>query len=81
MVPFNLECYTVNVYVPQDRMGMQELWTYIYSSIWKRGGNYIIFGDFNVVRSQDERFGSSFFMHQLKLSIILLMTMGWLMLL
>ena len=34
-----------------------ELYFFFYYQLW---GNYVIFGDFNVVRSVEERFGSVF---------------------
>ncbi|CAH1426155.1 unnamed protein product [Lactuca virosa] len=59
-VPFNMECCMVNVYAPQDIIEKRLLWNYISSFITRYGGNYVIFGDFNVVRSVEERFGSVF---------------------
>lgn len=59
-VPFNVHCYMVNVYAPQDLEGKQLLWDYLRSFIRRHRGNYIIFGDFNVVSDASERYGSNF---------------------
>nr|KAJ0210606.1 hypothetical protein LSAT_V11C400161050 [Lactuca sativa] len=58
-VLFNIECYMVNVYTPQDLEGKHQMWSYISSFIRCHEGkhqlwSYIIFGDFNVVKKRRE---------------------------
>ncbi|PWA53107.1 cytochrome P450 [Artemisia annua] len=55
-----LDIYMVNVYAPQYEEGKQNLWCYIIEFMYSNLGYYIIFGDFNFVRNNFERFGSFF---------------------
>ncbi|XP_071705093.1 uncharacterized protein [Rutidosis leptorrhynchoides] len=52
--------FLVNVYAPQTKIRKRCLWNYISSFMSSNVGNFIIFGDFNSVRSPQERFGSKF---------------------
>ena len=52
--------YMVNVYAPQSGSDKRQVWNSILSFINQNPGEYVLFGDFNVVRNQDERFGSVF---------------------
>ncbi|GJT38736.1 RNA-directed DNA polymerase, eukaryota [Tanacetum coccineum] len=49
-----------NVYAPQSSSLKEQLWSLIERVIADMDATWIIFGDFNVVRSLDERIGSSF---------------------
>ncbi|KAL4588235.1 hypothetical protein LXL04_001117 [Taraxacum kok-saghyz] len=44
------KCYMVNVYVPQEENKKRELWLSIQLFMNNNPGNYIIFGDFNVLK-------------------------------
>nr|KAJ0193627.1 hypothetical protein LSAT_V11C800425020 [Lactuca sativa] len=59
-IAYNLECFMVNVYAPLDMVGKQQWWDRLSLFFRKHRGNFIIFGDFNIVRSANERFGSVF---------------------
>ncbi|PWA47674.1 endonuclease/exonuclease/phosphatase family protein [Artemisia annua] len=48
-------CFLVNVYAPQDRNRKKEVWEYLTRFMGNQEGEYIIFGDFNVVRFSHER--------------------------
>lgn len=50
----------LNVYAPQSSSLKAQLWSTIEGVINSIDAIWILFGDFNVVRSQDERLGSSF---------------------
>ncbi|GKC39023.1 cytochrome P450 [Tanacetum coccineum] len=50
----------LNVYGPQSSARKEALWSEIYDLNARYNGIWIIFGDFNVVRSRDERSGSIF---------------------
>nr|GEW67386.1 RNA-directed DNA polymerase, eukaryota, reverse transcriptase zinc-binding domain protein [Tanacetum cinerariifolium] len=56
----HLHCYMVNVYASQDDRKKETLWNQIID--FKEGhlGHYIVFRDFNVVRSASERTGTIF---------------------
>ncbi|GKA13722.1 RNA-directed DNA polymerase, eukaryota [Tanacetum coccineum] len=51
-----IDIYMVNVYASQDEEGKQNLWRYIIEFMLSNLGHYIIFGDFNSVRNNSERF-------------------------
>nr|KAJ0208910.1 hypothetical protein LSAT_V11C400195770 [Lactuca sativa] len=59
-IPFNINCFMVNIYAPRDLVGKQHLWGYLSALMRRNGGNYVLFGDFNVVREASERLGSIF---------------------
>ncbi|GJS67993.1 RNA-directed DNA polymerase, eukaryota [Tanacetum coccineum] len=50
----------MNVYAPQDRHLKEALWSSIESLLNSVNITWIVFGDFNVVRSQEERSGCRF---------------------
>lgn len=53
----------INVYGPQSTLHKEVLWTSIEQLINSTNANWIIFGDFNVIRSREER-ASSIFNHR-----------------
>ncbi|XP_071705051.1 uncharacterized protein [Rutidosis leptorrhynchoides] len=53
-------CYILNVYAPQERVAKRQLWSFISDFMSSHPGNYMVFGDFNSVRSANERHGSMF---------------------
>lgn len=50
----------VNIYTPQAECRKVDLWAKILQYMDQNPGNYCIFGDFNSVRCERERFGSVF---------------------
>ncbi|GKC16390.1 RNA-directed DNA polymerase, eukaryota, reverse transcriptase zinc-binding domain protein, partial [Tanacetum coccineum] len=56
--PFLASRNRLNVYGPQSSSRKEALWSEIYDLTSRYNGIWIIFDDFNVVRSQDERPGS-----------------------
>ncbi|GJU33149.1 RNA-directed DNA polymerase, eukaryota [Tanacetum coccineum] len=56
----NSKLLIVVVYAPQSSACKRLLWEYISSLITRWNGETIVMGDFNVVRSTDERLGSRF---------------------
>ncbi|GJX83398.1 nucleotide-binding alpha-beta plait domain-containing protein [Tanacetum coccineum] len=50
----------LNVYAPQSFVLKVQLWSAVENLIRSNDVVWIVFGDFNVVRCQNERFGSSF---------------------
>ncbi|GKV50668.1 hypothetical protein SLEP1_g57366 [Rubroshorea leprosula] len=52
-------CYLVNVYAPNDRKKKAELWDELRQMIMEEGGRWLIAGDFNAVRSIEERRGKT----------------------
>lgn len=54
------ETIIVNVYAPQSPSEKKNLWNNLRNLMNSRVGNWIIFGDFNVVRKPDERLNSTF---------------------
>ncbi|GJT89436.1 RNA-directed DNA polymerase, eukaryota [Tanacetum coccineum] len=50
----------VSVYAPQDLSERKTLWEYISHLIDQWDGESVILGDFNEVRSEEERFGTNF---------------------
>ncbi|GKA38027.1 RNA-directed DNA polymerase, eukaryota, partial [Tanacetum coccineum] len=59
-VPTNTRILIVVVYAPQAPASKHMLWDYISSLINRWDGETIVMGDFNAVRSEEERFGSVF---------------------
>nr|GFB93419.1 RNA-directed DNA polymerase, eukaryota [Tanacetum cinerariifolium] len=53
-------CYMVNIYAPQDQTAKYFLWNRLKDFMHNNDGSYILFGDMNVVRNEQERYGSSF---------------------
>ncbi|GKB25356.1 DUF4219 domain-containing protein, partial [Tanacetum coccineum] len=54
------DCYMVNIYGPHDHMAKNTLWNRIYDFMPSHSGKYILFGDMNEVREENERLGSIF---------------------
>nr|GEZ30010.1 RNA-directed DNA polymerase, eukaryota, nucleotide-binding alpha-beta plait domain protein [Tanacetum cinerariifolium] len=59
-LPTNSKILTVVIYAPQYFSLKRILWYYISGLITRWNGETIVLGDFNEVRSEDERFGSIF---------------------
>ncbi|GKA81742.1 RNA-directed DNA polymerase, eukaryota [Tanacetum coccineum] len=58
--PSAIKLLIISVYAPQELTEKRDLWDYLRSMIDRWDGKTIILGDFNEVRSNHERFGSSF---------------------
>ncbi|KAK9058221.1 hypothetical protein SSX86_023061 [Deinandra increscens subsp. villosa] len=56
---FSLSCYMINVYAPQLESQKISLWHSIMDFMNYNIGTYIIFGDFNSIRSDSEKIGVS----------------------
>ncbi|GJW27970.1 RNA-directed DNA polymerase, eukaryota, reverse transcriptase zinc-binding domain protein [Tanacetum coccineum] len=54
------ECFMINIYGPQDSLAKSNLWNRLMDFMQHHNGNFILFGDMNIVHHEDERFGSSF---------------------
>ncbi|XP_071714534.1 uncharacterized protein [Rutidosis leptorrhynchoides] len=52
--------YIFNVYAPQSLVLKKRLWLFIISFMASNEGGYLIFGDFNYVRTTSERMGTGF---------------------
>ncbi|XP_071739460.1 uncharacterized protein [Rutidosis leptorrhynchoides] len=52
--------FMVNVYAPQDHDSKVALWSNLVAFIANHAGTFLVFGDFNSVRVESERSGSSF---------------------
>ena len=52
--------YLVNIYGPQEPPAKQVLWRSLLQFIRNHNGKYVLFGDLNEVRDENERFGSHF---------------------
>ncbi|GKE12159.1 RNA-directed DNA polymerase, eukaryota, reverse transcriptase zinc-binding domain protein, partial [Tanacetum coccineum] len=62
-VPNGKNFLIISVYAPQELSEKKMLWQYLNHMIDRRKGDVIVMGDFNEVRSPDERFGSIFNTH------------------
>ncbi|GJS26592.1 putative RNA-directed DNA polymerase, eukaryota, reverse transcriptase zinc-binding domain protein [Tanacetum coccineum] len=56
--------FIINVYGPQDPQTKSALWNKLADSMHNHNGKFILFGDLNVVRNEQERFGSIFSSHE-----------------
>ncbi|GJT46746.1 RNA-directed DNA polymerase, eukaryota, reverse transcriptase zinc-binding domain protein [Tanacetum coccineum] len=54
------DCYMVNIYGPQDQVSKLTLWNRLQDFIHHHHGSYIMFGDMNAVRNEQEMVGSIF---------------------
>ncbi|GKC65619.1 RNA-directed DNA polymerase, eukaryota [Tanacetum coccineum] len=54
----------INVYGPQDPQTKSVLWNKLADFMHNHNGKFILFGDLNVVRNEQERFGSIFSSHE-----------------
>nr|GEX44939.1 RNA-directed DNA polymerase, eukaryota, reverse transcriptase zinc-binding domain protein [Tanacetum cinerariifolium] len=59
-LPTNTKILIVVIYAPQSAVLKRILWEYISDLINRWNGETLVLGDFNEVRSEDERFGSIF---------------------
>ncbi|GJZ43728.1 RNA-directed DNA polymerase, eukaryota [Tanacetum coccineum] len=59
-IPNNMKLLLILVYAPQVRSSKRLLWNYLSSLIIRWKGECLVMGDFNEVRSIDERWGSTF---------------------
>ncbi|GJV75285.1 RNA-directed DNA polymerase, eukaryota, partial [Tanacetum coccineum] len=59
-IPNNMKLLLISVYAPQVRSSKRLLWNYLSSLIIRWKGECLVMGDFNEVRSIDERWGSTF---------------------
>ncbi|GKC35982.1 RNA-directed DNA polymerase, eukaryota, reverse transcriptase zinc-binding domain protein [Tanacetum coccineum] len=54
----------INVYGPQDPQTKSALWNKLADFMHNHNGKFILFGDLNVVRNEQEKFGSIFSSHK-----------------
>ncbi|GJX20393.1 RNA-directed DNA polymerase, eukaryota, reverse transcriptase zinc-binding domain protein [Tanacetum coccineum] len=54
------DCYMVNIYGPQDQVSKLALWNRLQDFMHHHNGSYIMFGDMNAVKNEQERVGSIF---------------------
>ncbi|GJU86013.1 RNA-directed DNA polymerase, eukaryota, partial [Tanacetum coccineum] len=59
-LPTSTKILIIVIYAPQSYTLKRTLWEYISSLINRWDGETIVMGDFNAVRTEDERFGSVF---------------------
>ncbi|GJV52623.1 RNA-directed DNA polymerase, eukaryota [Tanacetum coccineum] len=59
-IPKQVKLLLVSVYAPQSLAYKRVLWSYLSSLITRWDGESIVMGDFNEVRSLEERWGSTF---------------------
>ncbi|GJU46129.1 RNA-directed DNA polymerase, eukaryota, partial [Tanacetum coccineum] len=59
-LPRNVKILLVAVYAPQQPGSKRALWDFLSNLVRRWNGEAIIMGDFNDVRTMDERLGSSF---------------------
>ncbi|GJZ85929.1 RNA-directed DNA polymerase, eukaryota [Tanacetum coccineum] len=59
-IPNAKKCLIISVYAPQEVSEKKMLWSYLNHVIDNWSGETIIMGDFNEVRSKEERYGSIF---------------------
>nr|GFA51416.1 RNA-directed DNA polymerase, eukaryota [Tanacetum cinerariifolium] len=58
--PTSSKLLIISVYAPQELNERRDLWDYLRTFIDRWEGDTVIMGDFNEVRSEHERFGSTF---------------------
>ncbi|GKD69608.1 RNA-directed DNA polymerase, eukaryota [Tanacetum coccineum] len=58
--PTSTKPLVILVYAPQELSKKRELWGYLCSLIDRWGGETVVLGEFNEVRMEQERFGSTF---------------------
>nr|GEW69524.1 RNA-directed DNA polymerase, eukaryota [Tanacetum cinerariifolium] len=58
--PITSKLLIISVYAPQELNERRDLWDYLRTFIDRWEGDTVIMGDFNEVRSEHERFGSTF---------------------
>ncbi|GJZ89135.1 RNA-directed DNA polymerase, eukaryota, reverse transcriptase zinc-binding domain protein [Tanacetum coccineum] len=62
-IPNATNCLIISVYAPQEVSEKKMLWNYLNHVIDNWSGDIVVMGDFNEVRSKDERYGSLFNAH------------------
>ncbi|GKE45966.1 RNA-directed DNA polymerase, eukaryota [Tanacetum coccineum] len=60
LIPTSTKLLIISVYAPKELSEKRHLWDYLCSMIGQWEGETVILGDFNEVRMEYERFGSSF---------------------
>ncbi|XP_071732730.1 uncharacterized protein [Rutidosis leptorrhynchoides] len=56
----DVDYFMINVYGPHNSNAKASLWDRLYTFMSNNIGEYVLFGDMNEVRSNEERFGSAF---------------------
>ncbi|GKF76720.1 RNA-directed DNA polymerase, eukaryota, partial [Tanacetum coccineum] len=59
-LPSSNKLLIISVYAPQDHVEKRMLWDYLLHLLEGWDGEYVLMGDFNEVRSDQERFGTLF---------------------
>ena len=59
-IPKKIQILIISIYAPQPVTAKRQLWDYIASLISQWRGDGIVLGDFNEVRHEEERWGSTF---------------------
>ncbi|GKB26721.1 RNA-directed DNA polymerase, eukaryota [Tanacetum coccineum] len=59
-IPTSTNTLIISVYAPQDLSEKRDLWNYLCNLIDRWDGETVVMGDFNEVRFDHERFGSTF---------------------
>ncbi|GKE14006.1 RNA-directed DNA polymerase, eukaryota [Tanacetum coccineum] len=59
-IPSSSKLLIISVYAPQELSEKRALWDYLHLLISRWDGETVLMGDFNEVRSEQERFGSVF---------------------
>ncbi|GJW89042.1 RNA-directed DNA polymerase, eukaryota [Tanacetum coccineum] len=59
-LPSSTKLLIISVYAPQDHVEKRMLWDYLLHLLEGWDGEYVLMGDFNEVRSDQERFGTLF---------------------
>ncbi|GKE52034.1 RNA-directed DNA polymerase, eukaryota [Tanacetum coccineum] len=62
-IPSAKKCLIISIYAPQEFLEKKMLWSYLNHVIDNWSGEVILMGDFNEVRSKEERFGTNFNKH------------------
>nr|GEV56352.1 RNA-directed DNA polymerase, eukaryota [Tanacetum cinerariifolium] len=60
MVPSSTKLFIISIYAPQDFLEKRTLWDYLRHLIESWNGECVLMGDFNEVRSDQERYGMVF---------------------
>ncbi|GJU70252.1 RNA-directed DNA polymerase, eukaryota [Tanacetum coccineum] len=59
-IPTSTKLLIISIYAPQKLSEKRELWDFIHNMVERWEGEAVIMGDFNEVRTEHERFGTSF---------------------
>ncbi|XP_071726615.1 uncharacterized protein [Rutidosis leptorrhynchoides] len=60
----DVDYFMINVYGPHNSIAKASLWDRLYTFISSNVGEFVLFGDMNEVRTDEERFGSVFNGHE-----------------